>query len=128
MWLCLSLWISQDLKARRLSQTKSPEMSCNSEPPARVKVSCPFCLSTASQNTSENWLEAAGWLWGFVLYMAFYAKPVPPHVFNPVPCEEYELKDCKQRQRQQQQQKVLCSDTILVRQSAHKGETCVPFK
>lgn len=128
MCLFLSLWIGHDLKARGLSQTKSPEMSCNSEPPALVNVLYPFHLSTASQNTSENCLEAVGWLWVFVLYMTFYAKPLPPRVFNPVPCEEYELTDCKQRPRQRKKIKLLCSDTILVCQSACKGETCVPFK
>lgn len=100
-------------------------MSWNSELPALVNVSYPFCLSTASQNTSENCLEAVSWLWVFVPYMACYAKPVPPHVFNPVPCEEYGLKDCKQRPSKKI--KPLCSNVILVCHSAHKGETCVPF-
>lgn len=59
-------------------------MSCNSEPPALVPVLYPFHLSAASQNTSEYCLETVGWLWVFVRCVAFYAKPVPPHVFNPV--------------------------------------------
>lgn len=52
------------LKARILSQTKSPEISLQNL--LLLWMSCSFSavwLSTASQNTSQNWLEAVAWLW-----------------------------------------------------------------
>jgi len=121
--------MGQTLKARRLGQRESPEMSFNSELCALLAASKPFCLPTASQNIPERCLKTGCWIGcgiSFVLYVAFYAKPVLPHAFNPVLCEEYELADCRQRLREKVV--LLCSNTVLVGQGALQGETCVPSK
>lgn len=77
---------SEDFESNKESRDKP------SEPSPFVNVLQLFCCLTfhcKSKHISKL-IGGCGLVVGFVPYMAFYAKPVPPRVFNPVPCEEYE--------------------------------------
>lgn len=90
-------------------------MSFNSELCSLLAASKPFSLPTASQNIPELCLKMGWWIGcgvSFVLYVAFYAKPIFPHAFNSVLCEEYELVDCRRMLREKVP--FLCSNTVLV--------------